>query len=103
LGWDLADLVQEEGATVGEVEAPGLGGDRAGEGAPLVAEELRLHQVLGDRRAVDADEGLVVPGALFEQAPGDDLLAGPALSGDEHGGGGGGDPGDHVLDLADAR
>ncbi len=43
---DLADLVQEEGAAVGQLEAAGLGGDSAGEGAALVAEQLALDQVV---------------------------------------------------------
>jgi hypothetical protein len=44
---DLADLVEEERALVGELEAPGLAADRAGEGALLVAEELALDEVRG--------------------------------------------------------
>ena len=35
---------------------PSAGGDRAGEGALHVAEELALEQVLGDGAAVDGDE-----------------------------------------------
>src|SRR5260221_4596682 len=51
----LADLVEEQRAAVGHLEAAGflLGG--AGERALLVAEQLALDQRLGERRAVDRD------------------------------------------------
>ena len=39
---DLADLVEEQRAAVGHLEAADLLGDGAGEGAPLVPEELAL-------------------------------------------------------------
>jgi hypothetical protein len=74
---DLADLVEEQRAAVGQLEAPGLGLHGAGEGAALVAEQLRLHQVLGDGRAVDLDERLVLAGArAVVDGRGDQLLAG---------------------------
>ncbi len=52
----VADLVQEDRSAVGLDELPDLPAHRAGEGALLVAEELRLDQLLGNRRAVDLDE-----------------------------------------------
>ena len=55
----LADLVEEERAAVGQLEAPGLLAVGAGEGAALVAEQLALEQRLGQRRAVERDEGAV--------------------------------------------
>ena len=55
----LGDLVEEERAAVGQLEAaqPPLGG--AGEGAALVAEQLALDERLGDGRAVEGDERLL--------------------------------------------
>ena len=52
----LADLVEEERAAIGQLEAalPPIGG--AGERALLVAEDLALEQRLGNRGAVDGDE-----------------------------------------------
>ena len=52
----VADLVEEEGAAVRQLEPaqPPLGG--AGEGAALVAEHLGLDQVARDGGAVDGDE-----------------------------------------------
>ena len=57
-GAQVADLVEKQGAQVGEGELapPGLGG--AGEGALFVAEELALDERLGDGGAVHGDEGL---------------------------------------------
>ena len=81
---DLANLVEEERAARGQLEAAGLGADRAGEGAALVAEELGLHQVLGDGGAVDLDEGLVAAARVLVEGARDQLLAGAALAGDEH-------------------
>src|SRR3989442_10609447 len=53
----VADLVEEQRAGVRQLEPsqPPLGGAR--EGALLVAEHLRLHEILGDRRAVRPREG----------------------------------------------
>jgi hypothetical protein len=52
----VADLVEEERSAVGLLEATAACRLRAGEGAALVAEQLRLEQVLRDRRGVDGDE-----------------------------------------------
>ncbi len=52
----LADLVEEERALVGDLELAGPRRDGAGERALHVPEELALDQVLGDRAAVDDDE-----------------------------------------------
>ena len=54
----VADLVEEQRAAVGLLEAAAPLRLRAGEGAALVAEQLGLEQVLRDRRGVDRDEGL---------------------------------------------
>ena len=81
----LADLVEEERAAVGGLEAADARARGAGEGALLVAEELALEQVLGDRGAVDDDEGLVARGAEIVDRARDELLAGAALAGDQHG------------------
>src|SRR5204862_76531 len=49
-----------------------------------VAEELALEEVLGDGAAVDADERLLPALPPVVDGARDDLLAGPALAGDEH-------------------
>ena len=60
----LADLVQQQGPPVGQLELAGIARQRPGEGAAHVAEQLGLQQVLGDRGAVDGHEGLA-PRASF--------------------------------------
>ena len=54
----LGDLVEQQRAAVGRLEAAVAALDRAGERAALVAEQLRLEQRLRERRAVDGDERL---------------------------------------------
>jgi hypothetical protein len=53
----IAHLVEEQRAAVGRLEEAFPIGVGAGEGALAGAEELALHQVLGDRPAVDRHEG----------------------------------------------
>ena len=53
---DVADLVEEQGAALGELDLALGRLDRAGEGAFLVAEQFRLEQILRDRGAIDRDE-----------------------------------------------
>src|SRR6267143_682847 len=48
----LADLVQEDGASLGELEAARLRPDRARKRAPLVAKELRFEERLGEGAAM---------------------------------------------------
>ena len=52
----LADLVEEQHAAGGQLDLARLGLLRAREGAALVAEELGLEQLLGERRAVQGDK-----------------------------------------------
>ena len=81
----VADLVEEERPPLGEGEAPGLVALGAGEGPGLVAEELRLEEGLGERAAVDGDEGPPSPRARVVQGTGEQLLAGSGLALEEHG------------------
>lgn len=50
------DLIEEQGATVRQLEEAGLGGNGAGKGPLLMAEQLALEEGAGDRRTVDLDE-----------------------------------------------
>ena len=61
-------------------------GDRAGEGAATVPEELAVEQGVRDRPAVERDEGPLGAGAAPMDAAGDELLTGAALAADEDGG-----------------
>ena len=58
---------------------------RAGKGALLVPEQLALQQVLGDGGAVEGQKRGLGPWAVLVDSPGDQLLAGTALTSDQHG------------------
>src|SRR5262245_41144583 len=80
----LRDLVEENGAAVGQLEEARFALVRAGEGPLLVAEELALHQRLGDGRAVDGDERPLAPIRHLMNGPSDQLLARPRLAGEQY-------------------
>src|SRR6266849_4241362 len=80
----VADLVEEEGALVRELELAAPPRHRAGERAALVTEQLGLDQLLGDGRAVDLDEGPVAPRGERVDGAGHQLLARAVLALDEH-------------------
>src|SRR5262249_6951198 len=84
LGVDLADLVEEDAASVRELEAPLAHAVRPGEGALLVAEELALEEAGGERRAVHAEEGPLAAGRSEVDRPRQELLPGAALAADQH-------------------
>ena len=92
---------------VGELEPPGLAIVRAGERALLVAEDFRLEQRVGQRRAVDGLElRRAAPAQLVNHAR-DDFLARSGRPEDQHRDvrlGGGADPledDQHLLVAAD--
>ena len=82
----VGDFVEEDRAAVGELELAGLLFGGAREGAALVAEELRLDELLGNRRAVHLHE----PFLRAEATPPmdgtrDQFLADTALAVNQHG------------------
>ena len=85
LGDQLADLVEEDGPTVGVAEEAGTALDGTREGAPLVAEELAQEELARERAAVDRLEALGAAGAQRVERPRDQLLASPRLAQDEDG------------------
>ena len=70
-------------------DSPGHG---AGEGALLVAEQLGFEQGVGNRRAVDRDEGLLGAAAVTVDKSRQQLLAGARLAGNQHARVGRGEP-----------
>src|SRR5690606_25614576 len=76
-------LVEEEGAAVGLLEAPGLGLLRVGEGSHGVTKEGRARQRGGEGAAIEGDKGLARAGRAPMERPGDELLAGAGLAVDE--------------------
>ena len=99
----VADFVEEDRAAIGLLELADLLLGRAGERPLLVAEELRLDQLLGNRRAVDLDEPLAAPQAVAVDRARDELLADAALALQQHGRVGRRRALDRVPDLAERR
>jgi hypothetical protein len=80
---NVADLIQEEGALVRQLEPALLLPHRAGEGALLVAEQLALQQLAGEGSTGDGDEARLGPRAVEVEGAGDELFAGAALPQDQ--------------------
>ena len=83
LGRHLRDLVEEERPAVRALEVALVHPVGAGEAAPLVAEQLALDEVGGDRPAVDGQERLLVPAAQPVDRLRDQLLARARLPHDQ--------------------
>ena len=104
---DVGDLVEEEGAAVGQLEAAYPVALGVGEGALDVAEQLALEQRVGDAAGVDGDHRAFAAGGDRVEHPGHHPLAGAVLAGDQDVGVGGADPLDqlehrlHGLGLGD--
>ena len=81
---DVGDLVEEERAAVGELEAADAIGLGVGERAADVSEQLALEDAFGESAGVDRDERPVGARRSRVQPAGDDFLAGAVLAGDEH-------------------
>ena len=80
----VADLVQEQRPASGQLELSQLLSNGAREGPLLVAEERALHELLRNRRQVDGHEGRVRIARLAMDHPREQLLAGSALTENQH-------------------
>src|SRR2546426_858616 len=80
----IADLVEEQGAAAGQLEASDPRSDGAGEGAALVAEQLRFEETLRDGGAVHGDQGAALARARAMNRLRQQLLARAALALDQH-------------------
>ena len=81
----LADLVEKERPLVRQLEHPGLARPAGpGERALHVAEQLGFQQGLGNGRAADLDEGLVLARAVLVDDGRHHLLAHPGFAENEH-------------------
>ena len=78
---EISDLVEEERPAVGDLHQAELALARIGKGAPLVAEQLALDEVLGNRRAVQLHERTARTRRAFVEHPRDGLFSGTALAG----------------------
>ena len=82
--WHLGDLVEEQRAAVRTLEEALMLTFGPREAALLMPEQLALNQIGGDGTAVDGDERPIAAPAEVMHGARNELLAGPALSGDEH-------------------
>ena len=81
-----ADLVEEEGSSVGDFKEAFFAGDGRGEGSLDVAKEAGFEEIGRDRAGVDGDEGAVAAGGVLVDRFGDELFAGAGFALDQDGG-----------------
>src|SRR6202011_1326192 len=81
----VADFIQEQGSTVGLLEAATALGCSARERSLFMPEQLGLQQIGGDCRSVECNERPVGAGAVIVQGARDELFARPGFASDEHG------------------
>ena len=79
----FADLVEEQRAAIGQLEAADAALERAGECALDVSEQLAFDQPGGDRAAVDFHERMLVTRAAAVDGARDQFLAGAGLAEDQ--------------------
>ena len=85
----VADLVEKQGAAVGQLELAGFAAPACpGKGAVLVAEQLAAYQFPGDCPAVEGNERRGLAPALVMDGLGKNLLAGARLALEQHVGSG---------------
>ena len=83
-GRHFGNFVQEQRAVLCPLEASAMQPRSSGEGALLVAEQLRLDQVGRNGAAIDGHEWrMCILAAIMDRAC-DELLAAPGFPGDEH-------------------
>ena len=98
----LADLVEEQSASLRQVEPAFLLAIGAGEGPAFVAEELAFEKVLGQRRAVDGDQRPAARDVAEMNRLGDQFLARAGFARDEDGARRRSDPRDALEHLGHA-
>src|SRR5690606_1310044 len=84
----LADLIQEKGAVIGQLELSDTALHRSGEGPLLMAEKLGLDKIGRQGRAVALDHEPVLSGGGIVYGTRNKFLAGTGLPKYQHGGGG---------------
>ena len=85
LGWQLADLVEEDGTAVRQFEAADAAFGRAGEGAGLVAEQFARQHARRQGRTIHLHQQALAARAEHVDGPRHQLLAGARLAEDEDG------------------
>src|SRR5262245_21563498 len=95
----LADFIEKERSAVRQLETADPPVDGARERAFYVAEQLAFDQARRDRAAVHLHQRPMFTAAAAVQRAGNQLLAGPRFTRDQHGGVGSG----HALDFLEDR
>src|SRR6185436_8478589 len=80
----VPDFIEENRPAVRLLEQAGPRAVGSGEGAALVAEQLRFEERLGHARAVRRDERAAAARTSLVDDPRRQLLAGPGLAQDQH-------------------
>jgi hypothetical protein len=101
-GSEIPDLVEEDRAAFGSLEAALARLSGSGERALLVPEQLRLEKGVRNGSAVDRYERLVGAPTPVVDREGGELLAGAALAGDQDRNVASRDATDHPEDASDA-
>ena len=81
----VANLVEKKSAAFGSLEAAATCDQRAGKGTALVAEELVFDQGFRDAGTEKGDKGTFSTSAFAVDGPGEQLLAGACLTGNQDG------------------
>ena len=76
----IADLVEEDGSSVGQFETSDAIDIGIGEGSLLVAEHLAFEEALGESAQIDLDKRCLPAGAVGMNGFGNQLLTGSALA-----------------------
>ena len=81
----VANFIQEQGATVGLLEAATAHGLRTREGTAFVTKQFALQQIFGNGRGVDGDKRTTGALRMFVQCTRHQLFARTGFAGDHHG------------------
>ena len=74
--WHLADFIEQQRARVSEFKAAMSPRNCTGEGSFFMPEQLRFHQGIGNRGAVNSEKGCVAARAQIMNRARDDFFAG---------------------------
>src|SRR6516162_9804576 len=84
LQWDLTYFVEKEGSSIRHFSLSLPVSQRTGKGSFLVTKEFRLQKLLGDRCAVDGDEGSIFARTVKVDCLRQELFSGSCLAPNEN-------------------
>ena len=98
----IADLVEEQRAAIGQLEAPGAAGNGTGKGTLLMAEQFTFQQLSWNSTTVDRHKRAFAALGVIVQVTRHHFLASTGLAQDQHTGIGIGDLLHHLPNLPDS-